>query len=182
VTDASHSQETPGPGLGPTILRIDKPYMLPVAVICALCVVGGILIIPKRPVMGVLSVIVIGYIAVRSMFLLRGKETYLELTADHLAQFEIGRQVFSVSWAAVRDVRTGWPSSEALELSKHKRVFIDYWRDNRAMTFSILSRMFGESADELMVLISRYRERAKTQAPLVALDTAETRGEQKSDG
>jgi hypothetical protein len=182
VTDVRQSQQTPGPGLAPIILRIDKPHMLPAAILCGLCVIGGILIIPTRPVMGVVGVIVMGCAAVRGAFMLRGKGTYLELTADHLAQFEIGRQVFSVPWAAVRDVRIGWPDSEPLELSKNKRVFIDYWRDNRAATFSILSRMFGPSAEELMALIARYRERAHAQAPLAALETTEMRGELKSDG
>jgi hypothetical protein len=181
VTDVRDAQDMPGPGLAPTILRIDKSYALPVAIFCGLCVVGGIVIIPTRPVMGVVGVIVMGFAAVRGSFMLRGKGTYLELTADHLARFEIGRQVFSVPWATVRDVRSGWPSSELLELSRNKCVFIDCWRNNRAMTFPILSRMFGLSADDLVATISPYRERAHAQAP-PAVDTAEMRGEQRSDG
>jgi hypothetical protein len=142
------------------VLPLDRDLAIWSIWLCILSASGGLVSLWSRPVIGTLVLPVSGlavFVCVRS---LRPNSTYLTLDEDGLTRC-VSFKKKSVSWADIRNIRAGWLGSEPMQIQWNKRITIEYCRNHHVETMVIAPRMFGVSADELMVLISSYRERSQ---------------------
>jgi hypothetical protein len=160
MTDAKEAKI--GSTANPTTvtLQADQSMLAGALLVCAASLAGGVLALQKNLILGLFLMLLFAIASVRTVLMMRENSTYLQLTPEDLTECVSGSKVFSVQWRNVRNIRIDWLGTEGISLKWNRRVFIDYVRDGHPMTFYIVPRTFGLSAEDLAAQMSTFRDAA----------------------
>jgi hypothetical protein len=161
MNDAAHPSEVAERKPQPVIFPIWKPSAVIGLIACAPMLFGAIVIFNSNHVGGTLSILGVIGCAIACAVALLPRSIYVELTQDGLAVWYFRKKVDFVRWTEVETIRAGWLGVETFQFRCNEWVFLDYSRDGRDKTVTIMPFGYGFSAEELTALLSSYRDRAQ---------------------